>query len=131
TGSALRSALGATPLPSAASAAMRAAQPSTLDATRLYAEGIARLRAFDALGARERLERAVAADPDSPLAYSALAEAWRALGYDSRASDAAQRAFELSAKLPREERLLVEARAHETSREWDQAIASYRTLMGL
>lgn len=131
TGSALRSALGATPLPTAASSAVQAAQPATLDAARLYAEGLARFRAFDPLGARERLERAVAADPTSPLAYSALADAWRALGYDARASDAAQRAFELSARLPREERLLVEARAHETSHEWEPAIASYRALMGI
>ena len=58
-------------------------------AARLYAEGLMRLRQFDALGARSLLEQAIQADPQFPLAHSALANTWSQLGYDSRAKEAA------------------------------------------
>ncbi len=127
TGLALRQKLGVTILPARA-ATTQAAMPASRDATRLYAEGLTKLRGFDALGARELLEQAIAAAPGSPLAHSALAEAWAVLGYDLRARDEAKKAFELSAILPREERLLVEARYRESSHEWQRAIELYQTL---
>ena len=43
---------------------------------------------FDALAARDLLERAVAADGRFPLAHSALALTWATLGYDERARSA-------------------------------------------
>ena len=43
---------------------------------------------FDALAARDLLERAVAADGRFPLAHSALALTWATLGYDDRARSA-------------------------------------------
>jgi len=49
-------------------------------ATRLYAEGLARLRAFDPLAARDLLQKSVDADPSYTLAHSAMAEAWSKLG---------------------------------------------------
>ena len=58
---------------------VRASQPSSSDARRLYAEGLARLRQFDALGARGLLERAVQADAMFPLAHAALARTWSTL----------------------------------------------------
>ncbi len=130
-GAGLRQALGASALAPAAVAEVSAARPGTTDAIRLYAQGLDRLRLFDALHARELLERASAADPDWPLAHSALAEAWMALGYDGRAKEAAQRAFELSGNLPREERLMVEARYREAAAEWDAAIRINATLFRL
>ena len=51
-----------------------------------------------------------------------------ALGYDSRAKDAAARAFELSANLPRADRLLVEGTYREMSSAWKEAIAIWQTL---
>jgi len=98
------------------------------EATRLYSEGIARLRAFDAQGARELLEQAVAADPKSPLARSALAGALSALGYDARAAEEAKRAFDLSADLPREQRLEVEGRYRETAHDFAKAAEIYGAL---
>jgi tetratricopeptide (TPR) repeat protein len=79
-------------------------------------------------GAREVLERAIQADPNFPLAHSALATAWSSLGYDGRAREAAQRAFELSANLPRTDRLVVEGTYRQMASMWPEAIAIWETL---
>jgi tetratricopeptide (TPR) repeat protein/tRNA A-37 threonylcarbamoyl transferase component Bud32 len=110
------------------STAVRALQPGSAEAARLYAEGLDRLRRFDALGARAMFEQAIEAGPRFPLAHSALANTWSQLGYDSRAKDAAARAFELSANLPRADRLLVEGTYREMSSAWKEAIAIWHTL---
>jgi tetratricopeptide (TPR) repeat protein len=108
---------------------VRASQPASSAAARLYAEGLIRLRQFDALGARSLFEQAIAADPRFPLAHTALANTWSQLGYDSRAKDAAARAFELSANLPRADRLLVEGTYRDMSSEWKEAIGIWQTLL--
>ncbi len=109
-------------------AAVRAALPSTPEASKLYAEGLAKLRVNDAMAARELLQSAVKADPNHALAHSALAAAWTLLGYDEKARLSAKSAYDLSASLSREDRLLTEARYRETSKEWDNAAESYRAL---
>ena len=124
----LREALGVATLTPTEASLLRASLPANPEAARLYAEGRARLNAFDALAARELLERAVAADPKYPLAYAALAAAWVSLGYDAKARDAAQKAFDLSGTLSREERLAIEGRYRETLHDNDKAIEIYRTL---
>jgi eukaryotic-like serine/threonine-protein kinase len=111
-------------------AGIRAVLPSTPGASKLYAEGLAKLRVNDAIAARDLLQKAVSADPNHALAHSALAAAWTLLGYDERARLSAKSAYELSASLSREDRLLTEARYRETSKEWDNAAQSYRTLFG-
>ncbi len=126
-GGQLRERLGIAAAPGAMTAA-RASQPSSPEAARLYAEGLMRLRRFDALGARTLLEDAIQADPKLPLAYSALATTWSALGYDGKAKEAASRAFQLAGNLSRADRLQVEGTFHEMSSEWKQAIAIWHTL---
>ncbi len=111
-------------------AGVRAAFPSTPEASKLYAEGLAKLRVGDGIAARDLLQKAVAADPNNALAHSALAAAWNLLGYDEKARLSAKSAYELSTSLSREEHLLTEARYRETSKEWDNAAESYRTLFG-
>ena len=111
-------------------AAVRAALPSTPQASKLYAEGLAKLRVNDAIAARDLLQKAVAMDPNHALAHSALAAAWSLLGYDEKARLSAKSAYELSSSLSREDRLLTEARYRETSKEWDNAAENYRTLFG-
>ncbi|HEX4440832.1 MAG TPA: tetratricopeptide repeat protein [Thermoanaerobaculia bacterium] len=108
--------------------AVRASLPENTDAARLYAEGLAKLRVFDANGARELLEKAVAADPRHSLAHSALAAAWSSLGYDAKALAEARLALQTSDKLSRETRLLVEGRYRAMHDEWDRAIEIYRSL---
>jgi eukaryotic-like serine/threonine-protein kinase len=111
-------------------AAARASFPSTPEATKLYAEGLAKLHVNDAMSARDLLEKAVVADPSNALAHSALADAWSSLGYDENARLSAKTAYDLSGALSREDRLLIEARYRETSKEWNNAAEDYRTLFG-
>lgn len=127
-GAELRAKLGAGPVTPAQAASIRAAVPSNPQAARLYSEGLAKLRVFDALGARDLLEKAVAVDPSYSAAHSALAEAWSTLGYDAKAKEEAKRALELSENLSREDRLMIEGRYRETVSEWDKAADIYRTL---
>jgi tetratricopeptide (TPR) repeat protein/tRNA A-37 threonylcarbamoyl transferase component Bud32/TolB-like protein len=128
TGARLREKLGVAPLTAAEAGGVRAALPVHPEAARLYAEGLARLRLFDALGARRLLEQALTFDPGHALTHSALSSAWTVLGYDGRAREEAKKAFDLSASLSREDRLAIEARHAEATMQWDQAIETYRSL---
>ena len=127
-GERLRAALGVRPVSGTEAAEVAVALPSSHDAARLYSEGQEALRVFDAVGAREFFQRAISVEPDFALSHSALATAWATLGYDDLAKAEAKRAFELSSNLPRAERLLVEARYDEMSKEWDKAVGIYRAL---
>jgi tetratricopeptide (TPR) repeat protein/DNA-binding winged helix-turn-helix (wHTH) protein len=128
-GARLRQKLRAGALASEETVQVRASLPSNVKAARLYAEGLAKLRAFDALSARGLLQKAVAADPQFPMAHSALASAWSALGYDAKAQQEAKLAFDHSAQLSPEERLLAEGRYREANREWPKAVEIYGTLL--
>ena len=127
-GAELRAKLGVSALSDAQSASVRASLPSNPEAARLYSEGLRKLRLFDALAARNSLEKATALDPDHAPTHSALAEALWTLGYEAKAKEQAKRALELSPRFSREERLLIEGRAHELLAEIPQAIESYRGL---
>ena len=109
-------------------AAVRAAEPETADAARLYAEGVEKLRAFDNLGASQLLEQAVAAEPGNALAHLALARAWGELGYDAKAESEAKKAYDLSRNFSRKESLLIEANYRVTTRAWDRAVDLYKSL---
>lgn len=130
-GSRLRERLGVEAVSPVEAVSVRASLPSNREAARLYTEGLARLRAFDTLAARDLLQGAIAADPKYSLAHSALAEAWSRFGYDKRAQQEAQQAHELAADLSREERLLVEGRYREIDHEYEKAVEIYRTLFTL
>ncbi len=127
-GSRLRDRLGVTELSPSQVASVQASLPANPAAAKLYAEGLAQLRLYDAQAARRSLEQAVAADPKLPLAHSALALAWSALGYDERAQQSAKRAYELSSNLAREDRLWVEGRYHDAMNEHEEAIKTYQAL---
>jgi DNA-binding winged helix-turn-helix (wHTH) protein/tetratricopeptide (TPR) repeat protein len=130
-GSQLREKLGVEAVSPVEAVSVRASLPATREAARFYSEGLARLRVFDALEARILLEQAIAADSKFPLAHSALAEAWSRLGYDKKAQAEARQAYNLSADLSREEKLLVEGRYRDINHEYEQAIHVYRTLFTL
>lgn len=127
-GADLRQKLGISGISQAESAAVQASLPSNSEAARLYAQGLARLRVYDALGARELLEKAVFADPSFALAHSALGEAWSNLGYQTKATDEARKALELAGDLPREQHLWVEARYDESSESWNKAADVFHIL---
>ena len=109
-------------------ASVKAAQSSSLAATRLYAEGIERLHSFDTAGARDLLERAVSEDPNYALAHAALAEAWWSLGYHSKSIDEAKKAMELSTNLSRENRLAIEAQYRNSTRDTVREAEIYKSL---
>ena len=127
-GRTLREKCGARELSEQELAATRASEPTNTEAARYYAEGLERLRQFDAVAARDSLQLAVKADPAHALAHSALAAAWSQLGYDQNAIDESQKAFALSEKLPRGEKLSIEARYREMNHEWAKATDIYRSL---
>jgi len=127
-GARLRSDLGVSAVTRQQAAEVQIALPVNHDAARLYSEGLAKLRVFDCLSARYILQKAVAAEPDFAPSHSALATAWSSLGYDENAKGEAKRAFELSSNLPHEDRLLIEGRYHEISKDWEKAIGIYRAL---
>ena len=126
----LRTHLGLRESPPDATRTVRAALPQTTEATKLYAEGAARLRVLDAVGAKDLLEQAASREPTNPMIHTALAGAWTALGYDARAASAAQKAFDSSGDLGREQRLNVEGRLYGAQKKWPNTVEVYRTLWG-
>jgi eukaryotic-like serine/threonine-protein kinase len=130
-GSRMREKLGVEAVSPVEAVSVRSSLPSNRAAVRLYSEGLARLRVFDAPEARDLLQQAIAADPKFALAHSALAEAWSRLGYDKKAQQEARQAYDLSANLSREERLVVEGRYRDIDHEYEKAIEVYRALFTL
>ena len=130
-GSQLREKLGVEAVSPVEAVSVRGSLPSNRDAARLYSEGLARLRVWDPLEARDLLQRATAADPKFALAHSALAEAWSRLGYTNKAQQEARQAYDLSTNLSREEKLVVEGRYRLMGHENQKAVEVYRALYTL
>ncbi len=100
--------------PTAAAAALvllslAAAKPGGPQAQKLYAEGLERMQRMEVMGAVESLRAAVAADPDLPGGWLALARAYDLLGSSRLAEDAALQARERSQGLPEGQKLAIEA----------------------
>ena len=127
-GSTLREKLGVPQIPGDDLTAVRAMLPQKPSTEELYSEGLRLLRLYQFPDAMRALEKAVAAEPNYPLAHSALASAYRGLGVDARAREEIKKAFDLSAGLPREKRLWIEAQFYSSTNDWAKAIQSYRTL---
>ena len=130
-GGKLRQRLGVAAVSEGTAIATRAALPSNEKAARLYAEGRARLWAFDYFVARDLLSKAIAADPAFPLAHAALSDVWWHTGYDASARVEARQALELSNHLSQEQQLLVEGQYQRTVEEWPKAVETYRSLFRL
>lgn len=124
----LRTRLGLQAVTRKEAAEVAVALPKNHDAARFYSEGLAKLRVFDALAARDLFLKAIAEEPTFALSHATLATAWAGLGYDENAATEAKQAFQLSTNLPRAERLLVEGRYYEMSKNWEKAVEIYRAL---
>ncbi len=109
---------------------MRASQPASAEAARLFAEGLTAFRNYQTIEARDLLEKAVKADPRHAMSYAALAGTLSSLGYDAKAREAAKKAFDLSPNLSREDALFIEGRYREITRSWKRAAEIYKTLWG-
>ncbi len=130
-GADLRKSLGVTAISLDNANAVRASLPANQEAVRFYSEGRAKLWMFDFVGARDLLIKAVKADPDFPLVHSALSDALWHLGYISETVAESKRAMELSARLPEQERLMVEGSYRGTISDWVGAVDTYRKLFQL
>jgi tetratricopeptide (TPR) repeat protein/predicted Ser/Thr protein kinase len=128
TGAHVRQKLGVEEVTESEASAVRAESPSNPEASRLYSEGLVRLRLYDTPAARDLLSKAVEADPACAAAHSALAQAWAVLGYDEKAKEEAKKALDLAGNLSRESRLSIEGRYRTTTKQWDKAIEIYTTL---
>lgn len=130
-GTQLRNRLGVGPLQGTDEAGVLAAMPLDPDAARFYALGVAKLRQFDALAAKDLLSQAVEADPKFSLVHAMLARAWAQLGYEQKHEDEAKKAFDLSTDLPRAQRMLVEGEYYESLGKQEEAASVYHALFEL
>jgi eukaryotic-like serine/threonine-protein kinase len=130
-GSHLRERLGVRVLPPDNASVIEASLPSNQNAIRYYSEGKAKLWEFELIGARDLLVRAVAADPNYPLAHSALSDAWEHLGYRSKATAEAKRALDLSGNLSQSDKLQIEGAYWQLSNNLPKAVEVYRSLFQL
>jgi len=105
-------------------------QPSSGSAPALrdYNQGVQLLRDGKNVEAVKALQDAVQADPQFALAYSHLAEAESALGYDNDAGQASRKAVELSGELPLAEKYLIEASRASIVKDNKKAIEAYENL---
>jgi serine/threonine protein kinase/Tfp pilus assembly protein PilF len=127
-GEALRQKLSAGEVSAAEAAELHASLPANSETARLYAEGLAKLRLFDAVAARDLLEKTVESDPKFALGHAALAQAWSELGNDAKARAEASKAKDLSSELSREDQLSIQGRYLELTADWQKAIETYRSL---
>jgi eukaryotic-like serine/threonine-protein kinase len=109
-------------------AEVKASSPANQQAARQYAEGLAKLRVFDVLAARDLLQQALASDPNFALTHSALAEAWSKLGYGQKAIQEAGKAVDGSTGLSREEQLSIQGQYRAAKQQWSEAAEIYREL---
>ena len=117
----VRQKLGVT-LSAAEEARMDASLSSNADAMKYYSEAREKLREFDVLAATKLLQQSVAADPQFAQAHSTLAQAWDALGFESKAADEAQKALDAAANLSTEAKSRASAQLYAAKRDWTKAI---------
>jgi tetratricopeptide (TPR) repeat protein len=127
----LRNRLGIKDPPQAQLDTAKAGLPTNPEALRYYAEGLAKLRTFDALEAKDLFGRSLEVEPNLAMAHAALANAWQISGYDSKALEEAKRAIENYGNLAPIERSAIDGRYHELASEWDQAIETYHSLSNI
>lgn len=108
-----------------------ASLPSNREAIQLYTLGLAKLRDYDALAAKDLLEQAIKAEPKFPLSHSLLARSWAQLGYEQKRKEEAKRALDLSANLPRVNRMLAEGDYYESLAQHEKAASTYQVLFNL
>ncbi len=105
-------------------------QPSSRSpaALRDFNQGVQFVRDGKNLDAVKVLQSATREDQDFALAYSRLAEADSALGYDADAEQASRRAIDLSQSLPPVEKYLIEAAHARVIKDNKRAIQAYENL---
>lgn len=132
-GGKLRDRLGVPRLESQEQASALAALPSNPEAARLYSLGLAQLRGYDYAAAHDFFDQAIKAEPKFPFAYTMLARAESALGYDDKAKAEAKKGVDLgvAAKLARTQQMEIEATYYQAFGQRDKAAEIYKVLFNL
>ncbi len=113
--------------PAESPATVRVATTSSLEAWRLYTEGMNLAHRSNSLAAITALEKALAIDPSFALALDDLGRIHGNIGHAGRAREYKRRAFEQKDRLPLPDRYRVEASYY--AARWattDRAIETYR-----
>jgi DNA-binding winged helix-turn-helix (wHTH) protein/tetratricopeptide (TPR) repeat protein len=130
-GADLRTGLGVYPLQPDDANQVRASLPVNNAAVKAYSEGMTKMWAFDFVGARGDLMKALKADPDYPLAHAALSDVFSHLGYFAKSVSEAKLAVDLSKRLPQEQQLLISGQYAKANLDWPSAIKMYKSLFGM
>lgn len=130
-GARLRDRLGVPAVAQTDEAGVLASLPLDRQAAQFYALGLAKLREFDALSAKDLLEQASKSDPKYSLVHLMLARAWNQLGYEQKRKEEAKKALDLSIDLPRSEHMLVEGDYYESLADHEKAASTYHALFEL
>ena len=106
-------------------------KPSTqsVQALRLYSEGLEYSRQGEHIEAVKRFEESTKADPAFALAFSKQGQALATLGRGTDAEAASHQAMSLSQSLPAEEQDLIAATHATIIKDTDKAIGSYQRLV--
>ncbi len=130
-GDKLRDRLGVPSLEASDQSNVLASAPSDREAARFYALGLAKMRDYDWLAAKDLLEQASKLDPKFALGHLNLAVALGRLGYEQQRNEESKKAFDLSAGLPTVDRLLIEGNYYASLPDHDKSASSYRALFQL
>jgi serine/threonine protein kinase/tetratricopeptide (TPR) repeat protein len=100
----------------------------SLDAIRLYSEGVDLAGKGNNLEALKRFQASTQADPEFALAYAKLGQTYANLGHDNEAEQASRKAVDLAENLPTREKYLIAANDARIERDYPKAIESYENL---
>ncbi len=130
-GADLRTGLGVYPLQPADANQVRASLPVNNAAVKAYSEGMTKMWAFDFVGARGDLTKALKADPNYPLAHAALSDVFSHLGYIAKSVSEAKLAVDLSKSLPQEQQMLISGQYAKATFDWPSATNIYKSLFSM
>jgi len=101
----------------------------SMDAIRLYSEGVDLAGKGNNLEALKRFQASTKADPEFALAYARLGQTYANLGHDNEAEQFSRKAVDLSGNLPRREQYLISANYARIEHDYPKAIESYENLV--
>ena len=102
---------------------------SSFEALRLYNEGLQLTQEGTHQQALKRFAEATQADGNFALGFSALAQSYATLGYDTEAAQNSRRAMSLADALPPQEKHRIAANHYRIANDTEKAIEAYENLV--